>query len=378
MKTPVRHRRYILGCAAVLVLLGVIAFALYGLHRPKVYEGGASVMYPVGGEEAKLLLSFSGRGGETGEAMEEQMVKVMPGDGGGALDRLYVYSEQDAGIRDAFLDLVESVTVSAKPEEGAMSVELSEPVKGSDAGGNFAYRAQIGYYEGTGTNRICWEIRMKNKDVIRLENRLICQEYEVEEYSFQDTPLETLEQLQALLDRINADTPADTVVTIQLPAVTYEGGLDFDKRAVILYGSVENGKKTTFTGTVRVNTREPYMAEFYDLAFEGDGGAGIISTDALYLTGCDFTGLDTGVQAKEGSWVYLQHCTFENNGIGFEFDSRRSTFSADGYSNNIFRNNEIGVRVIRTPGDTAFSFTESTFEGNGTDVEDPNGLVTIQ
>ena len=113
-----------------------------------------------------------------------------------------------------------------------------------------------------------------------------------------------------------------------LPPVTYEGPLTMDTRTANLYGCEEEGKKTVFTDTVTVQTREPYPAEFYSLEFRGDGGCGIRCSEGLRTEYCLFTGWDIGVDVNNGGWISVHNSAFVGNGTGLRFDSESSTYAS--------------------------------------------------
>ena len=60
---------------------------------------------------------------------------------------------------------------------------------------------QLPYNSDTGTNRICWEISMKNGDVLRLYQRVTCLPQPTIEYHYEDTQMETVEEISALIEK---------------------------------------------------------------------------------------------------------------------------------------------------------------------------------
>ena len=94
---------------------------------------------------------------------------------------------------------------------------------------------------------------MKNGDTIRLHQELIFEPVETLDFYPEDYPMDTIEDLRALVDRIEAEVPLPTVVNLYLPPVWYEEGLTLDGRPINLYGSVdEQNKRTAFLGPVAV------------------------------------------------------------------------------------------------------------------------------
>ena len=150
-----------------------------------------------------------------------------------------------------------------------------------------------------------------------------------------------------------------------------------DARTAILFGSEEDGRKTTFTDTVTVQTRDPYVAEFYDLEFQGSGGCGILSREGLRLQACLFAGWDVGVDVQNGGWASVNNAAFVGNGIGLRFDSRSSTYANPTYENVVFAENETGMEIRHVPGDRQLEFFNPVFDNNQTDYYDPDGHVVI-
>ncbi len=378
VKVPVRRRRVIWICILLLGAACAVSAFWFLHHRPKVYEGGAVISYTVDGTPCDVLLSFSEKQGAIGSPGEEFETKLPEGEGSALLSKLFVYSKEDSSVREKFLEQMDSCTVSAIPQSDAMSVTIAEPVRGSDRGSACALMSDVLYSSDTGTNRICWEVTMKNKDVIRLYQSVKCEVQQVIEYSYEDTPMDTVEEIEALIDRTMQEDP-DAVLNLYLPPVVYDDPLTLDERTANLIGTMDDeGRMTTFTQTVRVETRQPQTAVFYGLAFEGEGGAGIISTEALNLRDCDFTGFDDGVRAEDGSWVSLEQCSFIKNRTGFLFDSYRSSATNLVYSDNLFQENETAVKLVNVPTTGTLQFISCRFEDNQTDLDDPKGYAQIQ
>ena len=376
IKTPARLRRWIMLCAALLVLCGIGAFALHLYHRPRIYEGGVSAAYTIGGKEFNVYLSFQEKAYALGEPMEELSIKLPNGRNGAAQSQLFAGTADHPEVQEEFAAQIASCTVTAQPQDSAQPVEVYEPIPKEKSGLAAAWKSDIAYFPETGTNRICWEIVMKNGDTIRLFQTITCELQPSVTYHYEDTPMNSIEEVQALIDKTAAEDP-DTVLNLYLPPVTYEGGLVMDKMTAILYGSAEGDAQTTFTDTMRINTRKPDIAAFYEIVFQGEGGTGIISTDALQIGGCVFTGWDIGIDAAQGSWVSVNSSAFVGNKVGFRINSEKSTDSNPVYEKVALAENEIGLQVIKVPGDTPLTFTETILDNNQTDAEDPAGLVTI-
>ena len=93
-----------------------------------------------------------------------------------------------------------------------------------------------------------------------------------------DYPMATVDDLNVLLDTLAHEADRKSVYILQLPAVTYEGGLTMKNFCCDLVGS-EGG--TTFTGTVTIATRGIHPSNITNVRFVGDGtGIGLSASEA--------------------------------------------------------------------------------------------------
>lgn len=97
-----------------------------------------------------------------------------------------------------------------------------------------------------------------------------------------------------------------------------------EERPINLYGSEENGRRTTFTGTLRVASRDSWITYIQGIDFVGDGGVGISASARLWVEDCTFTGWKTGVLGYGDAWVNVIGCTLADNEIGFTSTARRA------------------------------------------------------
>ena len=65
--------------------------------------------------------------GKTKEAMESIDARVRPGDSAAVISLLFVKSETDESVEKAFLDQVESCSVTATPIDGSKAMDVKEP-----------------------------------------------------------------------------------------------------------------------------------------------------------------------------------------------------------------------------------------------------------
>ena len=378
VRLPGRHRKILISCFLLVAIIGAVA--IWMLNRPhaaKVYEGGEQISYKLNGRDCTVLLSFKNDALTTGKSQAELTDTIMEGNDSAIPAQLFVYSKDDPGIQDAFINEAESCSVTAQPEGQAEKVDVFGPDPGSEVGFAGAWVADIIYSPRTGTNRICWEVQMKNGDVLRLSQTVTCNKRKVITYHYDDTPMETIDEINALIQKTAQEAP-DALLQLYLPPVTYEGNLVMEERTATLFGSEKDGQKTTFTGSLQVGTRIPDIAEIYDLEFTGNGGTAVSAQEALRVRTCTFTGWDVGIDIQDGSWVNVKNSAFVGNGTGMRFTSKHSSYADPTYENVVFKDNTLGMQILQVPGDYSLNFINPVFEGNETDYEDPKGYVNIQ
>ena len=116
---------------------------------------------------------------------------------------------------------------------------------------------------------------MKNGDTISLSTRLTIEKQAAVTYFSEDTPMETTEELNALLASIEEEVSSETPVYLHLPAVTYDGDIVFGNHVWGIYGSSDGDDVTTFTGTVSLRGLNGNYAEMSGIQFKGNSGIGV-------------------------------------------------------------------------------------------------------
>ena len=368
-KLPRPWRRKALYALLGVLVLAAAALVVFLVNRPRTFEGDAAVTYTDSDGTYELLVSFYPGDILNKRPIANKTVQLSPDERSIDTPMLGVFQNGELADVDAFFEKVESCTLEAFPNENG-ALELGQPLYTPDYA-PAARECNITYTGDSGTNRLVWTLRMKNGDVIRLK-----QTYEViplvhQTYTPEDTPLNTLAELNALLARIDEEVPADVIVDITLPPVTYDGGLTIRSRAVNLYGCADGSGRTVFTGSVSVQSDYPANVMLFDLDFIGNGGIGLSATASVYMGGCTFTGWDIGAIALDGGMIGVENCTFRGNGIGFKY------YSAAFHSfNNVFpgcliADNDIGVQFATLGGSVSIDFAGSTFSGNRVDIDNP-------
>lgn len=280
--------------------------------------------------------------------------------------QLYIVPQKGAGTLEEFMEKVESVHVETVPLDGGQAMEYTQPAYSPSFPGA-VLMSHVRYTPECGTNEIIWTVNMKNGDTVCLTHRIKAVALVTVDYDAASTPMKTEDDLRALLARIEAETSADTVVNLHLPAVTYKGAWEFSGRKFNLYGSTTRTEQTTFTGPVSIRDSTDALVE--NINFVGSGAVGLSATAGLTLQNCRFSGWDVGVAVENGGWVAAKSCVFEENGVGFAVNSRQSTFADFRSTQNQFLNNGTALRLTQVPANLILNLSGSLFRGNETDIQ---------
>ena len=357
---------------------GVLRLLLgwYLSTRPKTYDDGgtATVTYTDQDGSYQLLLSWR----DTRFTPAPMLYQEAEENGEYRFPTcLFInHTENDANAANTFLSKVESVTAQfGPPEDESGYITYTDPVPHN----LFPEAALVSFIDFLGRdNKVTgtWTVTMKNGDVLRLHQTLEIRLIQTLDYYPEDWDMGTTQELQALMDQIGKTTEPSDVVNLHLPAVTYEGDINIDKRPINLLGSTEGEARTVLTGTLRVTTgANGGINEISDIDFVGSGreGVGITAAARVHLTGCAFTGWKTAVLVHGKSWLNLRYCEFTDNEVGFHFNASESSVSHSIFDGNRFAGNGTALLWEGIPVDMSISFPESVFERNGTDVDNRSG-----
>ena len=372
--SPPRHMpRWALYSALMVLAALLLTGGLYLRSRPQVCGNGtAEILYTDGGVTYQVLAGW------INDRFDPAHQVYQPAD---VSDMLYTFPqclyinhpESGANAKDEFMEKVERVTAAfVETDSEELPWTCDEPVPRPDYAPEAALVSSIHYYSGSGQGTLQWTIEMKNGDFIHLYQAIEAHPLEVYRFTPEDTPLNTVEEVQALLDSLNEITGGgQNTVDIHLPPVTYDGGITIP-REINLYGAEEGGR-TVFTGPVRMVPPNTGISWIYDIDFVGSGnGVGFSTSTRTFLQRCRFSGWRTGVLVQD-AWVSAFECTFEDNGIGLHYNADTAIPMSSHYRGNIFRNNDTGILFERVPNRMALSFPEVVFSGNGTDIDNRCG-----
>ncbi len=365
-KKPVPLLKKLLLGLLVLAVLAAAGTGLWLVFGPKAYDGYGEVLYG----DWQILLALNA------DSYAPAPEVTIPGEPEGQYrvpSRLFVndaHTGEDAS--EAFLAQVKAVSAEFTGQEDSTSPFVcSEPAYNPGAP-ECPLLSLIDFTGESGTAELVWTFQMKNGDTITLRQTYEVTPIPVYDYYPEDHPMDTAEELQALIDSISGQVEDVAVVNLHLPPVTYEGGVTIQDRSLNLYGSTdEAGNRTTFTGPVQIVAVYSEITYLYDINFTGSGGTGLSGSAPFRATNCTFTGWDTAVLAYGTSWANVIGCTFQKNGIGFHFDSTGKYANHSMFNDNLFEGNEVAVQLDNVPTDTALNFQGSVFRDNGQDIVNP-------
>ena len=350
------------------LLLAVGLAAWYFSSRPQVYSGQAEVFYTDSSGTYQLLLTNSGQAPASLEWVSYDAVVGTPYRVPAVL---YIYDvDSGAAAGPQFLEKIQRITAEFLPAEGNGSTFSCTAPAAHSAFPDAAFVSFMDFVAADDfTAQMLWTITMQNGDNIRLCQQLTITATSSYDYSSEDAPMGTTEELQALLDEISASVDRETEVNIYLPAVTYEGDLVIQNRPFNLYGSTGGDQRTVFTGSIQIDaTADAAISHLEGIEFRGNGEGTAISTQArTWAINCTFTNWETGFYGSD--WVNVIGCTFENNQIAFQFNCIEGSANHSMYNDNIFRSNGTAVLLENVPTDLTLNFQGCLFSGNQTDLD---------
>lgn len=364
---PMLKKVLLLGIS-LLVIAG-FALGTWMYRKPVIAEGNGEVTYTDADGTYQLLLSYV----DTRYLPVYEMQQTVELEGDYTMPSSLFINHKDTGA-DAgqiFLQKVDRVTTGfIQPADSASPMGCTAPAARDFVPGS-ALVSSITFTGRSDAAELLWTIHMKNGDTILIHQKYILSVIETFDYGPADAPMDTIEELQALVNEIEETVDKMDVVNLHLPAVTYEGGLVIEARHFNLYGSTEGEQRTTFTDTVRVTPKKTHICYFHDIDFVGGGdGVGVSSSSRLHLINCYITGWKTGMLGYGYAWVNLTDSRVENNDIGFHFNSPEDGgVSHTLYPGNRFTGNGTAVLLEKVPTDATLDFGGSIFSGNGKDID---------
>ena len=354
----------------VLVLLAVFWYRL----RPRVYDNDSTeVIYRDQGVDYQLCIAWANAPFTPADRVRESSAPLYEICRYPVL--LYInLAGTETFAADTFLELVESITGEISGADPEIQITCSEAVRDTDHVPNSAailYMNPMVTSSGPHSAELTISVRMKNGDIIRLHQTQTMEGIITHHFTSDDTPLNTVNDLEILLARLDEMVGPEDKVYIPLPPVTYTEELFVSGRAINFTGSTdEAGNRTTFTAPIRVESERGWVFfwEGFDLLGSGEG-TGLSAAARVHLTDCRIAGWETGVLAHTSAWVNADECVFEDNAAGVCFDAERGNPSDSRYVNNLFRSNGTAVLLAQVPNDVSLKFPGTRFQNNGIDID---------
>ena len=370
---PLRRAVLLLALAA----LAVAAFLLYDAVTPHTYDAWGELTYTLNGSEYRLAVTFRNDSDPEPEYIV-QTIEDWNYDRAAKLFVTHVGTGADAG--QVFRQQIQEIQIQVtQAQDNPSPITWQQPAYQGDPATEGMALSPL-YFDGQsrGEVEIQWILRMKNGDTILLRHKMAIQPVDVVDYTPEDYPMDTIEDLQALVDQIQAEVPLPTVVRLNLPPVHYEGGLTITGRPINLYGTVDDSKmRTAFLGPVTVNVDKGPQCFIENIEFQGSGsGTGLTVAADGRVQNCLFTGWDTGLLVGGDEWADPVGCWFEDNGVGFRFDSTGDYVNGTMLEGNTFRSNGTAVELLRVPGAKTLCFNGCAFSGNGINLSNSAGHPT--
>ncbi|MGN8895425.1 zinc-ribbon domain-containing protein [Flavonifractor sp. HCP28S3_F3] len=368
------QKKLLLGLLALAVVIaaGVGIWYLNRPYVPREYDGVGEVYYETGGKTYQLLVAW-------------------PDDRCQAAPDIYQYGRADDLTRwpsrfyvndaangtdgwSAFEPLVEAVTVEVIQDEDAGSALTAEAPTHDENYPDTAGTSVLEFDGLCGETQVVWIIQMKNGDVIRVRQNIHVTLIHTYTYDWHDYPMNTLEELQALLNRVATEVQPEDELIFNLPPVTYEGTLTLPTTCT-LQGCTDGSGRTVFIGSVMATPEQGYWLNYlFDIDFMGNGtNVGLSASINTMAIDCTFTGYKTGILSYGSAWTAPIGCTFTDNEVGFHFNSTNGGVTRALFDNNVFTGNSTAVLLENVSADGTLYFDGSVFSGNGTDIDNRCG-----
>ena len=362
----------------LILILGAAGTGWYLSTLPQVYDDGGTgeVTYTDEDGTYQLLLGWL----DTPYDPASTITQVAERDVEYTFPVCLFIHHQDTGVNagEIFLRKVASVTAEFDTPDDPSAYITYDPPAYSDYAPDAALTSFTHFLGRENAARGTWTITMENGDVILLHQTLNVDLIETVDIYPEDVPMDTMEDLQALVDSIGNRVGDNDVVNIHLPAVTYEGTLSITQRPVNLCGNTEGEGRTVFTGTVQVNPEGVnWITYLYDLDFAGSGdGVALTAASRTWAIGCNFTGWRTaflchGTGVDQG--ICYTGCRFEGNQVAVHYNTNQVSFFNSVSPDNTFLRNGTAILIEGEPVEGTLALSGCRFEGNGTDIDNRSG-----
>ena len=319
------RRRKRLPAKAVFVFFAVLAAVLLAVFiwslPPKTYDNGtAEALYDTKGRTYQLCIAWD----DTPTVPFSDRYTSTAVNFDGRYPSLLFINDASTGedAAEEFLSQVERisaefVSLSADGKQPDMRLSCTSPARQTDYVPHAASITYVDYClwnDGDYEAQLLLTVNMKNGDTIRLRQVHHFHATPTYTYTPEDAPMNTTEELQALLEELGRTAESDAEINIHLPPVAYEGELVLNRLAVNLYGSLDQ----------------------------------------------------TGVRTTD-------QCIFSDNGVGLHINNAEPNISDSRFEGNTFQGNQTAVLLEQVGVETPLKFPSTLFSGNGTDIDNRCG-----
>ena len=366
---PRLHRKQLLIAIpfSILAVASILFLLLY--HRPiTINAEEAELVYQTKGKTYHLLLRNTARDMDDWKTpLYTAQYTLARGTEAAIPLQLYVYDETSGeNAKEGFSALIASASVIPTAENGTEPVKCSTP-EAREGFPAAVMESDALFGPDETISKVDWILQMKNGDTLVLHNYIRIDMIDEVSYSYEDTDIDTMEKLQALIDSLEDEVTPDTSVTITLAPVTYKGDLHIP-RAIDLVGTADDNGSTGIEGTLFSDAdSDPMYGTVMNVSFTGDG-TGIEASALMHIVQCSFTGLDTGINVLDGAWMVPTACTFTDCRVGLFFDSTSCKAKNVGISENTFTGCRTAVQLENVPDDSLLYFIDNVFEDCGEEI----------
>ena len=389
-----RRAAWLCGAAALALAAAFAAVPLPGLTQEEpsaqnadsepsglsgIYKEDTCQAYYEGadGRTYHVFVCFSPQPGG-GASPASHRTELLPADEPGTSPLcLFVRDAEDRSkdVRADFRELLRYHRVEAVAAAGSDTCTIyDESDAYNDAGALLAHEHQV---SSTCTyNDIIWTLYMKNGDEITLRQIIECSEKPQKTVSWEDTPMDTTAELQAVLDEAAEKLSDEIELTILLPNVTYTEPLTI-RRPVTLRAHSDG---TEFSAPITVmhmpgSEVTDIHVVLAGLRIRNPGemtGTGVTAMAPTYLNECWISGWEQGAVAADGGWIWVQRSDFTYNGTALCIDTTQSSSWGGNLNGGNFVRNGTAIEALRLPGSWMTLYVDdSTFNGNDTVTSGP-------
>ncbi|MBR1757269.1 MAG: zinc ribbon domain-containing protein [Lachnospiraceae bacterium] len=366
-----KRKKWTWAIAGVVLLAVIVAIIFY--PKAKTYDdhGSAEVIYQAGGQTYHLVLRNSAQDTFHWKSPQAEYSRMLNRDDQAAIPlQLYVYDEEsNENAREAFASLVKENEIHIRSLKGNVEIDINQ-ASYKEAFPDAMLEADLVYAAQDCEAECAWILTLLSGDTIVLHEQIYLQVQPEVVYSYETTPLTTMEEVQTLVDQAAAELEEGTILNITLAPIVYEGDLDLRWGQVFLSGTNEEGKSTIIEGSVYYEPKFDGRCILSEISLRGTKDqTGVIANGPFFFYNCSLDGYEVGVKVEDGGLAVLDHSSVSHCRIGVHYDSTKCKAQADYFWGASFVENETAILFEHLPRPEIFYLLETIFEGNETDIE---------